>query len=765
MNPALPPLAAVTILAAIAALFAWRARGARARELTLAFALCSALALVPLAPHLALADGVPSGASLLRSLVPWRSATVEAGALTVNPEQNDLPYQVEPRLRFVRGELRSGRLPFWNPLAFGGYPLWSAAQAAPLSPATWIFAALPLELAFFALPYVRFLAAALGAFLLARELGLDRPAAFLAAATFAFSGRFVSFALYPLDTAVALIPWVLLATERVARAGHAGRGAPLLAVAAALQWTSGHPETAAFTLAGSLLWLLLAARTDARPFLRWCAGTAVGLFLAAAALVPFALLLPGISRVRAAAATPLALADLGAVLLRFLLPEAFGNPLDGSAFGGLPYVATLVYCGAFAIPLAAVGLASISGARRDERVPRLAIFGAVTLLVALAPRGVHDLLLIVPGLRHGIAHYYLPLALVALALLAGIGLEKLGGAGRGALAGTAVAAAATAALAWFALGERWIEHGLLARNLGRAALVVGAPIALLALRRPTARRSWLPPAIALAAAAELALTHSGEIPLSRTRDLYRDTPAIAALRAAGGGRLLASRWTLPPNTATPFDIADLRGADAVTPVRLADALGPLLAGELREDEPGSYASAQRSRKLDAWAVHFWMTPPGDPPPEAATRLLYEGADARLYGRTNARSVVHFEDANFDAEDHLGVVERRPGFWAIEWNARGKRTIAVADSFDGGWRATIDGRPAAIDGSDPLLLRVAAGPGSGRLELRYRPPGLAVGAFLSLAGLVALAALLRGEKTYPDMSCLAVEAAGTIRADS
>ena len=128
MNPALPPLLALT---AAAAFVAWRARGARLRATAEAVAFHATLALALLAPHLAHSDGVPSGASLLRELPPWRGV-VEAAPRTANPELGDLPFQVEPRQIFVREELRAGRIPFWNPYAFGGYPLWATAQAAPM---------------------------------------------------------------------------------------------------------------------------------------------------------------------------------------------------------------------------------------------------------------------------------------------------------------------------------------------------------------------------------------------------------------------------------------------------------------------------------------------------------------------------------------------------------------------------------------------------------------------------------------------------------
>jgi uncharacterized membrane protein YfhO len=116
-------------------------------------------------------------------------------------------------------------------------------------------------------------------------------------------------------------------------------------------------------------------------------------------------------------------------------------------------------------------------------------------------------------------------------------------------------------------------------------------------------------------------------------------------------------------------------------------------------------------------------------------------------------------------DRLELVDRRPGRWVVDWRSSGAGAIVIADAFDRGWRASIEGKSVAIDGTDPLLLRIAVAPGEGRLELRYRPAGLGAGGIATLAGLAALALLVRAERRLPASACLAGEAPGTIRAAS
>ena len=59
---------------------------------------------------------------------------------------------------------------------------------------------------------------------------------------------------------------------------------------------------------------------------------------------------------------------------------------------------------------------------------------------------------------------------------------------------------------------------------------------------------------------------------------------------------------------------------------------------------------------------------------------------------------------------------------------------MAETWDPGWRATLNGRPVAVEPFRDVLLGVAVGPGPGRIELRYHPDGFTAGMVLSLLGL-------------------------------
>jgi hypothetical protein len=69
-------------------------------------------------------------------------------------------------------------------------------------------------------------------------------------------------------------------------------------------------------------------------------------------------------------------------------------------------------------------------------------------------------------------------------------------------------------------------------------------------------------------------------------------------------------------------------------------------------------------------------------------------------------------------------------------------LTVANRFDEGWHATIDGRPARLFRANGLFQGIAVETGRHAIVLRYRTPYLVAGALTSLAGLLFCALWLR-----------------------
>jgi hypothetical protein len=729
VNPALPLLLALSALGLL-----WRRR-----ETGVPWVVLGLTATTLLAPALALPDGLPSPSALLAEAAPWQALRTGRPS---HPDLLDVPFKIEPWLLFNREELRHGRLPFWNPHQFAGSPHWGNGQSGPLHPFHLLFTALPLSIAWTLLAWVRLVAASLGAFLFARELKLGREPALLAALVYAFAGRTVAFLLFPMANALAAVPWVFLATERLLGGKP---GVRLLAAAVALCLLSGHPETAVYlALAASLYWLLRRPRPWWPSAGRFTLGWALGGALAAVEALPVFRHLLETERWQAwQPPTPLAPGQIGAVLLRLLLPDAYGHLADGTYFGSLPFVPTTVFLGLTTVPLALAGLA---GLRQDRRVQALLGIGLFALLGSFQVPGVAQVLNALPVVSRGLAHYLLPMGVLALAALAGIGLEHwLAGRSR-PLAVGAVAVLVAAGLGGWALEGEWRTRGLLPEQLAWLGALTAVALGLVASARlAPARRRQLVPLCLLATAASLVAAHARSNPgLSQAQHFVR-TPALTFL-AAQDGRVTGLDQALRPNAATAVALYDVRGDDSAKLARFER----IYAAELGAPHATDFQPIRNwsSPWLDRLAVRWVLAPPRAEAPVPGWRTTYRGQDATVFERPSALPLVRWAEPDPGAT--LRVETRLPGLWEITWTSARPARLVVAETWDPGWSAKLDGRPVPVERQDELLLAVPVPAGSGRLRLAYLPPGIGLGLALSLFGLGVWLSFARAAEPRPSL---------------
>lgn len=741
MSAELRPL----LLLAVAIPGFWALRGRR-RESGFAWLLAAAAATAILLPALMLRHGVPSPSAMLQSNAPWSGAgpSSSPGQVLGNPELGDISYQVEPWLLFLRHELRAGRLPLWNPHQSSGAPYWSNGSSAPLFPLHLLFAMLPVELGLFLLPWLRIFIGSLGAYFLARETGIGRDGARLAAVVYPLSGRLVSFVLFPMANALCLVPWIFLAVERLAKGGPGTRRAwALLAALAGLQLVGGHPETAFFTALACGIYLLARGRggAEATRFAAWVnvvSAWVVGLLLSGVALVPLACTVVQTDRWReAAGGGEITLPTILGLWLRFVLPNAFGQATDGTFWGPFLFVPTTVYAGALTLPFAVAALwrrreqSAING-EFDRRLRALAVMVAVCLLASYHVPGLRELLLATPVVQKMLHHYLLLGVELGLALLAGAGFERwLAGEGRGLLYG-ALLPLAGLALGWAAFHDDWTVHGQLAQEAAASVLAIGLPLLVVAgLALPSVWRRQLAPIVVLLMLADLAWAHAGINPALPADRLYARTPAIDFL-AAQPERIAAVGAALRPNAAMALGLYDVRGDDSLKLSRYERVYGR----ELATPHPTYFRPIVHweSPWLDRLGVRWVLAPPAPPEvvaPVAGWSTAYAGADATVFDRGAVPPLVRFEDGSPPPR----VLARTPGRWEIAWSggADSRQRLVIAETWDAGWSATLDGRPLAVEAVDDLWLGVRPGAASGRLIVRYLPQGLAAGLAASLLG--------------------------------
>lgn len=284
-------------------------RGMTRREIGLAVLLAALVFAWPLRDALFSSERVLFGVDSATVQKPW-SQVIEAERETAaqagdelrprNPFLSDQAFGFYPYYRWVSASWRAGDPPLWNPLIFAGAPGLSNPQTGVLDPQVLVLAlleALGGEAAFHwgltFTSFLRLLFAGLGAYFLARRLGLSAAGAALAGTTFGFSGYLVGWLGHSLGHVTPTLPWMLFFLEGVRRSGGGAR-APVvgLALTTAAAILGGHPETSFYVGCAAGLWAVRILLEDRRAGATAFLGLVAGTLFSAPLLLPFLEYLP-----------------------------------------------------------------------------------------------------------------------------------------------------------------------------------------------------------------------------------------------------------------------------------------------------------------------------------------------------------------------------------------------------------------------------------------------------------------------------------------
>lgn len=711
---------------------------------------------------------VPAECALL--LLPERPAVHVA-----NREIWDVPTQYLPWSRAVSDAYRHGRLPLRFAANGCGTPLWANPQAQVLTPTTFFSLVLPEAWAFAAAAALRLFLGAAGAFFFYRRRGLTVLSSAAAGLAFGFSLTFTTWMHYPLTYPQALLPWVLLALERVAGGAGGGFGALLTALVAL--FLGGYPEGEVFVClfaAAFFVALVVRQRVPGRERLVRTGRTTAAALLALG--LTSIIWLPQIHAIRAsersarvarasgAPPPPFRISDFArppayAEVLRFwIVPEAQGNPRDDDKFG--PYSFAGRTSGYAGILVLTFGLAAFFWRRAPSAVA-WARGGAVllTLYVLWYPplRQAFDAL---PGVRE-IANRLTTtracfLLVFLLALLAAFALDRLrSGSGRApTLCAIAVGLCATATvfLEYLESSGRPALTAWRASSFLLPAFLLGG--AALALLRPMTEASGRALAVLflLGTGADILRIGVRFNPGTARKDYFPVTPAVRSLQAAAsGGRFATSSGSLS-GMAYMYGLEDVAVQDPMTPAAYEDALRAG-AGYTGPEEPFA-----RVTRLDAPLLDFLDT----------RARLSSGAEvarrdtaaailpARLSGardeaevlaqlaasrdQRNTAFVVGTDEA-FPGEARVLSVEKpRPEEIRVRVRVAAPRLLVLPETDDGGWTAETHGETLPTLRVNTAFLGVRVPAGEAEIVCRYVPPGFRTGRTISLACFGALLVL-------------------------
>jgi len=330
-----------------------------------------------------------------------------------------------PLQKYFADRLLSGKLPFWTPYLFSGYPLLSNPEVGAWYLPHWPFflagvtpRSIQLELALGAF------IACLGTYLLLTRLVSDRSAAILGAFAYGFSGFFAGHSSHVgLFSAAAWFPWLLWAYRR-AMDSAALRYTALGAIAGGLMILAGYAQTAVYGFLG----LGLYALSDLWPSRqRWLRSAAIVACILTGALMLAALqILPGLEltshSIRAGASYSSNTEGVlkAEPLMTLIAPDWLGV-ISGKYNGPSDQTQYYFYAGIFLLPLAVLG-----ALKTKLRTPALVIIVPALWYMAGPAGGLYYLGKLVPGLhkfRAPVQGWFV--VALALALLAAAGSDWL----------------------------------------------------------------------------------------------------------------------------------------------------------------------------------------------------------------------------------------------------------------------------------------------------------------------------------------------------
>jgi hypothetical protein len=686
-------------------------------------------------------------------------------------EFSDLAVTHLPNAEFLRQSLQQyGEIPMWNPLTLGGTPFAADPLSGIYYPPLWLALVLPAPLAFNILFFLHLALAGTGAFLLARGEGASNAGALLAGIAFGGLPKLIAHTAaghLTLVLAVAWTPWLLLAAREAARRTSL-RGWALAGAMTGVIFLADPRWAIPSALAAVGYAAVSAGSGRMRETVRArIAGWAKSLLLfgAFAAAVAAVLALPMLQFVALSTRANLSGADATSLSLPFL-------SLLGLALGGVgSSVEWVVYPGAVVLALALIGiLGSFPLHPREEDKPAGGergggIFWLLVLLVSIFLSLGSNIPLFsaalgaIPGaglLR--VPPRWMFLAGLALAMLAARGFSGLETqtdergifrkAGFALASGGAVLAAVSAAmglppalwldgLIWMAVGVIFFAGFRAVRWAPRAGMVL---LCLAVLDLALADLRLIDP-------------HPADIEPAGVE------AAVAFLEHnAAGYRIYSPSYSLPAADTTA---AGLRALDGVDPLILLSTATQVSAA-------AGVPTAGYSVTLPAFAAGRPATDNRDALPDARWLGLlnvryiasaFEISSAPLALRQRAGGIFLYENPLAFAR---AWIAETPAAWdrpisgrearvesespnRIRLAAEGPGWLILSEAAYPAWRATVDGKPAALRTAGGWWRAVEIGPGIHEVQMSYDARLSWIGLALTVCALLALLGAWRWAK--------------------
>ena len=685
------------------------------------------------------------------------------GELGVPEPQNrmlsDIAFQMIPWRQALRHSIASGEWPLLNRFEGCGDVLAAEAQPAPFSPFTLLALLLPVAASFGYTASIAFFLAALGAFLLARELQSSEMASLVCAAVFPFAAPIALQILWPLGFAWSLLPLVLMAARRVVEVPSV-RSAAIVVVALTLEALAGHPETLLHVAAigvvyGAFEWLRR-GRAQRGRVLGYAIGAGVlALMLSAIAILPMLeasqqtvehrirteFFAPGVLRV--AAGFP------RAALLSDLLPFArnsFRNFFTARAEAGSIALALAVF--------------ALWRSRARERW-FFAVLGLVCLLASANAWPVAQWLHRLPLFRLALNDRLASAVPLCLAILAAFAVDVLSERAAIMIVGL---------LALLGAGASGMHAGTIDMPRVAGEMVPLALAAIVVLLIPN-RKAAIPILLGLILL-QRTISDGALVPANDLRIAFPPLALFGPLQSIREPfRIVATGPGLFPNTATMYGLEDARVMTAMTlnqydetfPAwcrrggfgfnQIDDLARPMLSmlnvrfAVVREDDPipagwRGVLADHGSRLIE----NLRVLPRAFVPRTIRAGVANDVEDMAAASDFAEQAWLDLPGAAGDLPNGPGAIAIRPRRLGFDLDAAMEHDgfVVISEAAWKGWRAYVDGHPSKIVRANHAFLGVFVPAGHHALRVVYWPQSFVIGKMITLLTMVLLiTAALRG----------------------
>jgi len=661
-------------------------------------------------------------------------------------------------------QVHHGQLPLWNPYSALGMPLAFNWQSSSFSVPALISYALPLRYVYTSQVIATLVFAGTGAYALGRVLRVRILACVFLGVAFELSGPFFAWLGWPIAAVASWTGWILAGLILVMRGRHRVRYVMFTGIAVACSVYAGQPDALILLGGACVLFVIVELTVFARREKRLDACIRPGVDVGAAGLLGILLsaplLFPGFQllsdSVRSAGNA--GVLNAGHALDPTQLLNQYALSLVS-----FPNIFDFHYAGVAAVVMA---VGAVAVARKREHLLPLAAVAIVSLLVAYI-NPIIVFLNSLPGL-HAVRIPRVNLFLAfTTAALAAVGLDVLTRTKRPAalriFSGLFVAAGVALIVVWGSGYGRVIGFAVLTKASYlwvAGGITVGLAVTgsgLVALRPKWGRadsRFWRTGSAVVMVLFETAfLVVAGANVWSAVPDGTPSFPAATHLERVVGSNLVgfgATRCLLstkqlgiPPNANILFGVHELAVYDPLLPQRYLTSWTAVTGQIAGFPASSHYCPAVTSVSLARlYGVAYVLELPGRPGPIGTKRVATIAGEGvyRVPGVARATETPVVKGSPLPPIGAAGtavpVREVDPATWEIHTQGGTAQVLRLRLTDVPGWRATIDGRPLALEPFAGIMLQAVVPAGRHVVTVSYWPPRFTLGLVLAAIGVVA-----------------------------